>query len=196
MTKMHPTRKVCTKCRAIRSLSCFHNNKSSTDGRFSWCKRCVNAARTASRLANPERLKSQRREWYTKNIAKHKAWHSVWYERSKHKKSFIKNRKEYWQKCKQDPEFRARRLNAYYKVKYGLTTEQVGKMVHLQRNICAICRLPERAKKYGKLMPLALDHCHKTGRNRGLLCVACNMVLGRIEKVGIRKFVAYLNRGE
>lgn len=42
---------------------------------------------------------------------------------------------------------------------------------------CAICRRPASEFKRS----LAVDHCHTTGKKRGLLCVNCNVLLGRIE---------------
>lgn len=42
-----------------------------------------------------------------------------------------------------------------------------------QGGACAICREPERARRF-----LSIDHCHKTGRVRGLLCVRCNLGIG------------------
>lgn len=30
--------------------------------------------------------------------------------------------------------------------------------------------------------PLAIDHCHKTGKIRGLLCFSCNIILGHVEE--------------
>lgn len=48
-----------------------------------------------------------------------------------------------------------------------------------QGNLCAICNSPESTTgKLGKLRSLAVDHCHETGRVRGLLCMKCNMLLG------------------
>jgi len=45
-----------------------------------------------------------------------------------------------------------------------------------QGGVCAICGKPP-----GKTR-LALDHCHRTGRVRGLLCWSCNVKLGWLEK--------------
>lgn len=39
-----------------------------------------------------------------------------------------------------------------------------------------------------------VDHDHGTGRLRGLLCFQCNVLLGKIEKVGLRKITDYLRR--
>lgn len=40
-----------------------------------------------------------------------------------------------------------------------------------QLGLCAICHKPEDIK-------LAVDHCHDTGKIRGLLCKRCNMGIG------------------
>lgn len=46
---------------------------------------------------------------------------------------------------------------------------------HLQKGLCAVCKKPETAlSQTGKLKRLAVDHCHKTGKVRGLLCTSCN----------------------
>ncbi len=39
---------------------------------------------------------------------------------------------------------------------------------------CAICGETERNLNRG----LFVDHCHKTGKIRGLLCIKCNMAMG------------------
>lgn len=56
--------------------------------------------------------------------------------------------------------------------KYGLTLEQFKAMAISQNHVCAICREPPvRAR-------MAVDHCHVTGKVRGLLCEFCNWMLG------------------
>ncbi len=59
--------------------------------------------------------------------------------------------------------------------KYGLTLEQYDKLEKMQKGKCAICRSTELNKK------LAIDHCHKTGKVRGLLCSNCNNGLGKFK---------------
>ena len=47
------------------------------------------------------------------------------------------------------------------------------------KGICEICRKPETTKdKTGRIKEIALDHDHKTGKDRGYLCQRCNSMLG------------------
>ena len=55
---------------------------------------------------------------------------------------------------------------------YGLTEEEYNNMVLSQNNLCAICNNPSKNKA------LAIDHNHKTGEVRGLLCHNCNLAIG------------------
>ena len=82
---------------------------------------------------------------------------------------------------------RKKRSNSAARIKrrYGLTTEQVEAMRATQDGACAICEAkPER---------LSIDHCHETGRVRGLLCAPCNRALGffeRFQKSSEAKWIA------
>jgi len=62
--------------------------------------------------------------------------------------------------------------------RYGLTPEAYDAMLAEQAGVCAICRRPERATALGKIIPLAVDHDHRTGAVRGLLCRDCNRAIG------------------
>lgn len=65
--------------------------------------------------------------------------------------------------------------------RYGLTLEKYARMLNRQHGVCAICGNTERPLK-GKVRPLAVDHDHASGANRGLLCKACNTALGHVER--------------
>jgi hypothetical protein len=72
---------------------------------------------------------------------------------------------------------------------YGLTVEQFGHMLASQRGMCSICEGPPKRPR------LSVDHCHKTGRVRGLLCERCNNRIAAIEDdAWVAKARAYLER--
>ncbi|GAB3912657.1 hypothetical protein GCM10029964_120830 [Kibdelosporangium lantanae] len=74
----------------------------------------------------------------------------------------------------------------YYKDAYGLTLTQIEELKARQGGVCAICgEVPERA---------VVDHCHKTGLVRGILCNACNRGMGMLRDSldVLRSAVTYL----
>ncbi len=62
--------------------------------------------------------------------------------------------------------------------KYGLTIAQRNKMLREQHGRCYICKKPEILIKKGEVQRLCIDHDHKTGKVRGVLCHKCNSGLG------------------
>jgi hypothetical protein len=62
--------------------------------------------------------------------------------------------------------------------RFGVTVEVYNEMLERQGHVCAICRNPETHTLKGVVRALAVDHCHETGRVRGLLCSLCNTMLG------------------
>jgi hypothetical protein len=59
--------------------------------------------------------------------------------------------------------------------KYGVTLADYEAMLAVQGGRCAICHVTEGSQRYGVFH---VDHCHSTGRVRGLLCRGCNHMLG------------------
>lgn len=59
---------------------------------------------------------------------------------------------------------------------FGLTPEQVDEMLAAQGSVCAICGTDAPAGKGWHV-----DHCHATGRVRGILCHHCNLALGNMQ---------------
>ena len=76
--------------------------------------------------------------------------------------------------------------------KYGITEDQYQQILKLQSGVCAIC---ERHQRYRRL---SIDHSHKTGKVRGLLCNFCNRSLGRYgdSPIRLRKAAEYLETFE
>ncbi len=67
---------------------------------------------------------------------------------------------------------------------YGLTPEKFQEMSDAQGGACAICQEPETSHSpNGYVRRLSIDHCHKTGKVRGLLCAKCNSGLGSFRDI-------------
>jgi hypothetical protein len=70
---------------------------------------------------------------------------------------------------------------------YGMSLEEYERKSVEQNNLCAICFKPETTKgPNGKIRRLSVDHSHLTGRNRKLLCAACNAGLGWFQEDVLR----------
>ena len=73
------------------------------------------------------------------------------------------------------PEARAKRRDYDLRRCYGIDSAEYATMLELQGGECRVCGAPDLVG--GK--HLAVDHCHKTGEVRGLLCDQCNVGLGK-----------------
>lgn len=95
---------------------------------------------------------------------------------------------------------RAQNRNSYrdksLRAMFGLTIADYEEMSARQGGVCACCGQPETVARKGHDLCLAVDHCHVTGRIRGLLCANCNQGIGRFRDDPnlLRKAAAYLER--
>ena len=62
---------------------------------------------------------------------------------------------------------------------YGIDLLQYSQMFMAQNGKCAICGSDYGGHRNGEQKALAVDHDHKTGKVRGLLCEPCNQGLGK-----------------
>ena len=69
------------------------------------------------------------------------------------------------------------RNNRYVK-KYGITSAEYDRLLAAQDGVCAICGTGDEGR--GRDF-LHVDHCHKTGKVRGLLCFHCNAGIGHFK---------------
>ncbi len=120
------------------------------------------------------------RGYYQDNYDRERAKRKAWYEANKLrvceqlKEEYKANPEKYkWQRLKQ---------------KYGVTQEQYEGLRKMQRNKCGICRT-----SFDETEP-HLDHCHDTGKVRGLLCANCNTGIGLFKHNAKRmeKAIAYV----
>jgi hypothetical protein len=74
--------------------------------------------------------------------------------------------------------------------RYRLTPAQYEIMLTAQNGLCAICK-----QRNPDGTPLAVDHCHQTGKNRGLLCRLCNAAIGMLKDspAVLYRAIEYLN---
>ena len=62
--------------------------------------------------------------------------------------------------------------------KYGLRLGEFDELIKTQNGVCGICESSVSLDRNGKETRLFVDHDHKTGTVRGLLCSTCNSALG------------------
>ena len=151
--------KKCTDCNEILSLNNFSKNLSNRDGIYGQCKSC-------------RRIKRKRREKNHIVCVSSKTCKRC--NSHKHSSEFVPN------KSNKDG------LNGWCKVcakddglnkKYGISYNQYIQILKTQNNKCAICLTSE---PLGISNSFVVDHCHSTGKIRGLLCNHCNTGLGKL----------------
>lgn len=82
-------------------------------------------------------------------------------------------------KCRlKKPELYAARARKNLLASYGMTNNDYNMLLIKQGMKCAICKLEEAG---GQNNRFHVDHCHITGRVRGLLCHHCNKGLGQLK---------------
>lgn len=128
------------------------------------------AQRAAERrryAANAEKMRAKAKRYYAKRRERLLARHKRW---------VVKNRKTV--------------LSGHLLRRYGITHAQYENMYRKQGGKCKICREPVNVA--GRR--LAVDHCHNTGKVRGLLCNKCNSGIGwfRDDPALLRRAAGYL----
>lgn len=116
-----------------------------------------------------------------------KAWREANPERAKAKvkELFDKNREKYYNSH-----------NDYQLLKkYGLTREQYESLLVATEGVCPICTRPFGTAAYTKPV---VDHCHLSGRTRGIICRQCNigLVAFRDNKASLAQAINYLVRSD
>jgi hypothetical protein len=140
------------------------------------------------------------REWRRKNPEKAKAKAAAFYQANK---EYFRHKALEWRRknpeAAKESERRRREANpekhrakvaqSSLKRLYGLTPQDVEAMSTRQGGLCAICALPFPDTKRRHV-----DHCHTTGRVRGLLCSSCNLALGKFrdDPALLRRAAEYL----
>jgi len=95
---------------------------------------------------------------------------------------------------KNPEKWKSRRRQYCLKAKYGITEDKYLELLEKQGGKCALCDKRAEDERHGVLR---IDHCHDTGRVRGLLCDNHNLAIGKIgdTEEAILKILEYI-RGE
>jgi len=152
--------KNCRECKIDKPLDQYFKVSKNQPTLRGECKDCKNLyAKNLRKTYSQEKLnnlKEKQKIHYNKN-----------------KDIILQKGKEY---IKSNPNVSKR---AELKHRFGITLETFVQMVQEHNNLCAICEEPEIGKhQKGTPRDLSVDHCHSTGKIRGLLCQKCNKGLG------------------
>lgn len=143
--------KFCTYCNIEKSEEEFRKNN---DKISSCCKLCNNYRMKQWRLKNPDKVKATKKKYRLENPDKIKQIHYNWRKNNPDKLS-----------------------NLILRNRYGLTLQEYDTMLEQQNHKCAMCgRSKDDFKKR-----LHVDHDHKTGKIRGILCGGCNHAIAILD---------------
>ena len=84
-------------------------------------------------------------------------------------------------------------FETHLRLKYNWTLEDYNKTLNDQGGVCGVCGT---SPPFGNQKRLFVDHCHETGKVRGLLCPKCNQIVGNLESVNryINQLEAYFKK--
>lgn len=131
---------------------------------------------------------------------KHRAYNNEWMRRNRGRRRQYK-REAYWanpdkyreylrlQYHKHRDQNILRSRLGHLRRQYGISQEEYGTMFRQQNGACALCSNPPSSRRR-----LCVDHDHKTGRTRGLLCIRCNTAVGYIESAWFPRATEYLRQ--
>jgi hypothetical protein len=161
--------KRCKKCGEVKPVSEFYGATGTRDGLRGQCKACDITRNKAWYQRNRERGIANAKRWQQANAERHKAYQRRY--RAEHPQQFR--------------EGHLRRV-------FNFTGAQYEALLNEQGGGCALCGREPRAGR-----SLHVDHNHKTGVVRGLLCFRCNAGIGQFgeDTFRIADAIVYLSRG-
>jgi len=182
--------KVCLKCKIEKSESEFNKRKSSKDGLQQNCRKCNKETYKIWQDENKEhkkqydkiyvqknkdKINERRKKWYSEHKEEKKLYdkkrreaNSTRYKEGKHK-HYLKYKEKYLNKHKKYAAEHSEEIRNKNLLKnYGITVEEYEEILKKQNGVCAICKKPPINKR------LSVDHHHRLGHVRGLICWTCN----------------------
>lgn len=124
--------------------------------------------------SKPEVYAARTKKWREENPEKYKKLMKVYRDENR---ELYKQRSADW--YANNKEHAARRGRKNKLKRYGLTQETFDRILESQNGVCAICGTTEWGSPV-KNIP-HVDHCHTSGKVRGLLCHQCNTAIGHLK---------------
>ena len=140
----------------------------------------------AYRAKNREKARQYAKAYRLENVEKRRKIQAAYYAKNKEKANRASAE---WKK--NNPQ---KNRESQLKYKYGITTKQIMATMDKQNYRCAVCG---GINNDSRKRVLGIDHCHATGKFRGMLCGNCNRMLGMAKDSPsiLRAAVRYLERG-
>lgn len=177
--------KTCSKCQIPKPLSQFYAGIRYRQGVLGQCKSC--RLEYSRELHHRKKYNRKTRPIFKRCRTCGETKPSAWFGSKPTNSDGLRSR---CNQCRtlmerKPPEEITARSRQALCTKYGITWERFTEMLESQQRQCAICKRSIRRP--------VIDHCHKTGRVRGLLCFRCNNWLAAIEHPGfIEQAIEYL----
>ncbi|WP_337191919.1 endonuclease VII domain-containing protein [Streptomyces sp. HUCO-GS316] len=171
--------KRCSRCRESKPRAAFARNKSARHGLQAYCRECWAEYHQARQLARGKnvrpRVQTAEGRKFCRGCGEIKP-HSEWHRNATASDGLSTS-------CKACRSSKSRA--GHLKRNYGLTEAERDELIASQGGVCCICLSAPAAH---------VDHCHKTGRVRGVLCFSCNAALGQFKDRpdAIRRAAAYV----
>jgi hypothetical protein len=165
--------KLCTKCNLERPITDFRKDQYNRNGYHPHCRSCYNESQRKYRSKNKEKLNKTASEYYAQNseriqtMRKLRRGGKTTNHLHSEKSSSIQS-KNGWQRIVE----RKWKANGIL----DMTYQRYETMLESQNYSCSIC-----SKKHTDDKKLHVDHCHTTGKVRGLLCNNCNNGIGKLK---------------
>jgi len=139
---------------------------------------------------NKEKIAAYKKAHYHANIDTYKA-RAAKFGKSEIRKKYLINNKEKTKTYNKERWLKVKDAKPHLKAIYGITLEEYSLMFEKQEGCCSGCKKHRSTLK----SDLCVDHCHTTGKVRGLLCAKCNTALGMIEDNTntLLNLITYLN---
>ena len=152
------------------------------------CRECSNSWRREYYKNNKDKLRSAAEKWKIENPQLAKEAKKKWQISNRERCNEVQRR--YVDKNRENINFKARVRE------YGITLDEYQIIRDRQNNKCVICFKEETKIWRGKTTELCLDHDHKTGKLRQLLCFSCNIGLGAYKDdiQLLKNAISYLER--